>query len=122
EGLKNYDMVVREYNGAAEIYPNNADVRFALGQVHQQSGNFDQAIDAYQLAMRDSACEVMARVSASQCLLTQGKPEAAIQQLEQALQSVRRAPSSLIDPAIWAARPREDGEEHQAPDVEVSLL
>jgi len=121
EGLKNYDMVVREYNAAAEIYPNNADVRFALGQVHQQSGNFDQAIDAYQLAMRDSAFEVMARVSSAQCLLSQGKPEAAIQQLEQALQSVRRGPKGSIDPAVWAARPREEGEEHQAPEVEISL-
>jgi len=98
EGLKNYDMVVREYNGAAEIYPNNADVRFALGQVHQQSGNFDQAIDAYQLAMRDSAFEVMARVSSAQCLLSQGKPEAAIQQLEQALQSVRRGSKDQSTP------------------------
>lgn len=121
EGLKNYDMVVREYNAAAEIYPNNADVRFALGQVHQQAGNFDQAIDAYQLAVRDSALEVVARASSAQCLLSQGKPEAAIQQLEQALQAVRRGSKGAIDPAVWAARPREEGEEHQAPEVEISL-
>ncbi len=121
EGLKNYDMVVREYNAAAEIYPNNADVRFALGQVHQQSGNFDQAMDAYQLAMRDSSFEVMARASTAQCLLAQGKPEAAIQQLEQALPNVRRGAKGSIDPAVWAARPREEGEEHQAPEVEISL-
>jgi tetratricopeptide (TPR) repeat protein len=122
EGQKHFEMVAREYTQAAEIYPNNADVRFALGQIYQQSGYFDQAIDAYQLAMRDSACEVMARVSTAHCLLAQGKPEAAIQQLEQALQSVRRAPAGLIDPSSWAARPREEGEEHQAPDVEISLL
>ncbi len=121
EGLKNYDMVVREYNAAAEIYPNNADVRFALGQVHQQSGNFDQAIDAYQLAMRDSSFEVIVRVSSAQCLLAQGKLEAAIQQLEQALQVVRTGAKGSIDPSVWAARPREEGEEHQAPEVEISL-
>jgi tetratricopeptide (TPR) repeat protein len=122
EGQKHYATVVREYTQAAEVYPNNADVHFALGQIHQQSGAFDQALDAYQLAMRDSSCEVMARVSAAHCLLAQGKPEAAISQLEQALQSVRRAPVGVIDPSSWAARPREDGEEHQAPDVEISLL
>jgi tetratricopeptide (TPR) repeat protein len=121
EGLKNYDMVVREYNAAAEIYPNNADVRFALGQVHQQSGNFDRAIDAYQLAMRDSSFEVMARASSAQCLLAQGKLEATIQQLEQALQVVRTGAKGSIDPTVWAARPREEGEEHQAPEVEISL-
>ena len=123
EGQRNYDMVVREYNQAIEAYPNNADVHFALGQVHQQAGSFDRAVDAYTLAMRDSAVEVLAHVSAAQCLLSQGRPETAITQLEQALQMVRRPiPGTAIDPTIWAARPREEGEEHQAPEVEISML
>jgi len=122
EGQRQYDVVAREYNQAAETYPNNADVHFALGQIHQQAGYFDRAIDAYTLAMRDSAVEVVARVSASQCLLAQGKPEAAIQLLEQALQTVRQTSKGSIDPSLWAARPREDGEEHQAPEVEISML
>ncbi len=121
EGQKHADVVIREYTQSVDIYPNNADVHFALGQVYHQSGQFDKAIDSYILAMRDSAVEVLARVSTAQSLLTQGKPEAAIQQLEQALQSVRRSPM-LIEPAIWAARPREEGEQHQAPEVEISLL
>jgi tetratricopeptide (TPR) repeat protein len=121
EGQKQYNFAAREYSQATETYPNNADVRFALGQVHQQAGYFDQAIDAYQLAMRDSSYEVLARCSMAQCLLTQGKPEAAIQQLEQALQGVRLSASS-VDPTVWAARPREEGEEHQAPEVEISLV
>src|SRR6266567_4898952 len=122
ERQKQYEMVMREYSQAAETYPNNFDVRFAQGQIHQQCGNYDQAIDAYQFAIRDSSYEVMARTSAAQCLLTQGKPEAAIQQLEQALQSVRNNTRGSIDPTVWAARPREEGEEHQAPEVEISLL
>jgi tetratricopeptide (TPR) repeat protein len=122
EGQKNYEMVVREYVQAVETYPNNADVRFALGQIHQQSGYFDEALDAYQYAIRDSSYEVMARLSSAHCLLAQGKPEAAIQQLELALQLVRSGERSSIDPAEWAARPREEGEEHQAPEVEISLL
>lgn len=122
EGLKHYDAVIREYNAAAETYPNNSDVRFAQGQMHQQAANYDRALDAYQLAMRDSSYEVLARASAAQCLLTQGKPEAAIQQLEQALQSVRTNARGSLDPSVWAARPREDGEEHQAPEVEISLV
>ena len=123
EGQRHYETVVREYQQAVETYPNNADVHFALGQMHQQAGYYDKALESYQLAMRDSAVEVMARVSAAQCLLSQGKPEEAIQQLEQSLQNVRRASTNaLIDPSIWAARPREDGEEHQAPEVEISML
>jgi tetratricopeptide (TPR) repeat protein len=122
EGQKHYEMVVREYIQAAETYANNFDVRFALGLIYQQSGNFDQALDAYQFAMRDTSYEVMARVSSAYCLLAQGKPEAAIQQLEQALQSARSGSKGSIDPAVWAARPREEGEEHQAPEVEISLL
>ncbi|HLQ10380.1 MAG TPA: tetratricopeptide repeat protein, partial [Ktedonobacteraceae bacterium] len=121
-GQRNYDTVVSEYNHAAEEHPQNADVHFALGQMHQQAGNFDKAIDSYTQATRDSSLETMARVSAAQCLLAQGKPEAAIQQLEQALQSARRLSGAPIDPSIWAARPREEGEEHQAPEVEISML
>ncbi len=122
EGQKHYDAVIREYNTASETYPNNFDVRFAQGQMHQQAGNYDQAIDAYQYAIRDSSYEVLARTSSAQCLLSQGKPEAAIQQLEQALQSVRNNTRAAIDPTVWAARPREDGEQHSAPEVEISLL
>ena len=122
EGQRNYEPVVREYTQATETYPNNADIHFALGQIHQQAGNFDQAIDAYQMARRDSSYEVLARASSAQCLLTQGKAEAAISQLEQALQSVRRSPGGSVDPSVWAARPREEGEEHQAPEVEISML
>lgn len=122
EGQRHYTAVAREYLQAAETHPNNADVHFTLGQIHQQAGNFDKAIDAYSLAMRDSAVDVIARVSTAQCYLTQGKPDDAIQQLEQALQTVRRSSTGSIDPGIWAARPREEGEEHQAPEVEISML
>jgi tetratricopeptide (TPR) repeat protein len=121
EGQKHADAVIREYAQAAEIYPNNADVHFSLALIYHQAGMFDRAIDAYLQAMRDSAVEVLARVGAAQSFLSQGKPEAAIQQFEHALQVVRRSPAS-IDPTIWAARPREEGEEHQAPEGEISLL
>ncbi len=120
EGQKLADAILREYIQSSDIYPNNADVHYSLGQIYQQCGQFDRAIDEYALAVRDSAVEVLARVSAAQALLTQGKPEAAIQQFEQALQQVRRSPHA-VDPATWAARPREEGEEHQAPEVEISL-
>jgi tetratricopeptide (TPR) repeat protein len=122
EGQRKYEAVVRDYNQAAEVYPNNADVHYALGQIHQHAGQYDKAIAAYQLAMRDSAVDVLARVSAAQCLLSQGKPDDAIQQLEQALQTVRRNSTGSIDPGAWAARPREEGEEHQAPEVEISMI
>ncbi len=120
EGQRNADAVIREYRQALEIYPNNADVQYALGQVYQQCGQFEQAIDAYTQATRDSAVEILARTSMAQVYLAQGKPEPAIGQLEQAQQKVRQT-SKSIDPAVWAARPREEGEEHQAPEMEIAL-
>ncbi len=119
-GQKHVDGVLREYNKAADISPNNADINFALGQVYQQCGQFDRAVDEYTLAMRDNAVELLARVSLARTFLAQGRPESAIQQLEQSLQIVRHTPNA-IDPTTWAARPREDGEEHQAPDKEIAL-
>jgi tetratricopeptide (TPR) repeat protein len=120
EGQRLADMVQREYKQAIEVYPNNADLYFALGQVYQQCGQFNPALDAYmQAAARDGSVEILARASAAQSLLIQGKPEAAIDQLDQALQMVRRTPT-VIDPATWAARPREEGEQHKAPEVELS--
>ncbi len=78
EGQKHYDIVAREYIQAADMYPNNVDVVYSLGQIHQQAGNYDKAIDAYTQAMRDNIVEVLARTSAANCFLAQGKPEAAI--------------------------------------------
>jgi tetratricopeptide (TPR) repeat protein len=121
EPQQRVEAVLREYQQAVDLYPDNADLYFALGQIQQQMGHFDRAVDSYLLAAaRDSSMEVIARASAAQCYLTQGKPEAAIQQFDQALQVVRRSPAA-IDPATWAARPREEGEEHKAPEVELSL-
>lgn len=119
EGQKHARAVIREYTQNSEIYPNNADVHYALGHIYHQCGYYDRAVEEYAQAVRDSHIEVFARASAAQALLAQGRPEAAIQQLEQALQTIRLNPQS-IDPATWAARPREDGEEHRAPEVEIS--
>ncbi|MBE3560738.1 MAG: tetratricopeptide repeat protein [Ktedonobacteraceae bacterium] len=120
EGQKHASMVLREYQQARDLYPNNADVHFSIGQIYHQMGQFDKAVDEYLLAMRDSEVEVIARASAAQCLLVQGRPSEAIHQLEQATQTVQRDPSA-VDPATWAARPREEGEEHKAPGVELSV-
>ncbi len=122
EGQHSYEMVMRAYNRVSESYPYNTYVHFALGQIHQHLGNYNKAIDAYLRAMRNSTLEVMARFSIAQCLLFQDKPEVAVEQLEQALRNVRHASSGSIDPSVWAARPRQEGEEPLAPEVEISML
>jgi tetratricopeptide (TPR) repeat protein len=119
-GQKHADFVIREYLQALDLHPNNADVHYTLGQIYQQSGQYDRALDSYLLATRDNAVEILARVSAAQTLFAQGRPEPAMQHLEQALQQVRQSPTAM-DLATWAARPREEGEEHQAPEMEISL-
>jgi len=120
QGQKYAEFVIREYLQALDLYPNNADVHYALGQIYQQCGQYDLALDSYLLGTRDNAVEVLARVSTAQTLFAQGRPEPAMQHLEQALQQVRQS-STAMDPATWAARPREEGEEHQAPEMEISL-
>lgn len=119
-GQKYADFVIREYLQALDLSPNNADVHYTLGQIYQQCGQYDRALDSYLLGTRDNSVEVLARVSAAQTLFVQGRPEPAMQHLEQALQLVRQSPKAM-DPATWAARPREEGEEHQAPEMEISL-
>lgn len=122
EGQRHYEAVAREYNAAAEAHAGNTDIQFALGQIHQQAASYDWALQAYQMAMRGGEIEALARVSAAHCLLAQGRPEQAIQHLEKSLRLVRQTPAGFIDPRVWAVRPREDGEEHQAPEVELSML
>jgi tetratricopeptide (TPR) repeat protein len=119
-GQKHADFVIREYLQALDLYPNNADVHYSLGQIYQQCGQYDRALDSYLLGTRDNGVEILARVSAAQTLFAQGRPEPAMQHLEQALQLVRQSPAAM-EPATWAARPREEGEEHQAPEMEISL-
>ncbi|HEY4032964.1 MAG TPA: tetratricopeptide repeat protein [Ktedonobacteraceae bacterium] len=120
QGQKYAEFVIREYLQALDLYPNNADIHYALGQIYQQCGQYDLALDSYLLGTRDNAVEVLARVSTAQTLFAQGRPEPAMQHLEQALQQIRQS-STTMDPATWAARPREEGEEHQAPEMEISL-
>src|SRR5438270_13709029 len=114
-------MVMRVYNRVSESYPYNTYVHFALGQLHQQLGNYNKAIDAYLRAMRNSLLEVMSRFSIAQCLLFQDDPEVAQQQLEQALRNVRHASAGSIEASVWAARTRQEGEEPLAPEVEISM-
>jgi putative peptidoglycan lipid II flippase len=122
EELSKYEIVTHAYNQAAIAHSDNADVYFALGQIHQQSGNYVMAIAAYKLAMSNSAIELMARFSIARCLLSLDRPQDAVQQLEDALQSLRRTSAVSIDPIMWAARPRAEGKEHLAPEVEISML
>lgn len=122
EELSKYEIVTHAYNQAAITHPDNVDIYFSLGQIHQQSGNYVMAIAAYKRAMSNSATEVMARFSIAQCLLSLNRPLDAVQQLEEALQSLRHTSEVSIDPILWAARPRTEGKEHLAPEVEISML
>jgi len=70
-GQRNYKLVIHEYSQAVEVYPDNAYVHFSLGTIHQQLGNFDKAVNAYNLAFCESSLEVIARYNAARCLLNQ---------------------------------------------------
>ena len=62
-GQKYADFVIREYLQALDLYPNNADIHYALGQIYQQCGQYDRALDSYLLGIRDNSVEILARAS-----------------------------------------------------------
>jgi tetratricopeptide (TPR) repeat protein len=122
DGQRYYEVVAREYGQAVEATPSNVDLRYGFGQIQQQAGRFADAITSYQQAMTGPGMEVLSRYAVARCYLDQGGATNAMQavrELEEASVAGRRSP---IDPTVWAARPREENEEHQAPDVEISLL
>ncbi len=123
-GQRNYKLVIHEYSQAVEVYPDNVYVHFSLGTIHQQLGNFEKAVNAYNLALCESSLEVIARYNAARCLLYQGQPDVAIQQLSQALSKIRQTSTgteSLVD-RIWAARPRKESGENETPEKEILKL
>ncbi len=121
-GGRGYDDVVREYLQALDTNPTNLDLRYALGVVHLVVGRQQEAVTAFQQAAAGQGLEVLGRFGAGQAYLLSGDAASAAQaarELEEAAALVRRAPP---DPAVWAARPRFEGEEVLPPEVEVSQL
>ncbi len=123
-GQRNYKLVIHEYSQAVEVYPDNAYVHFSLGTIQQQLGNFDKAVNAYNLALCESSLEVIARYNAARCLLYQGLSDDAIQQLSQALRKVRQTSTGTesLEDRIWAARPRKESGENGTPEKEILKL
>ncbi len=122
DGQRYYEVVAREYAQAVEASPSNVDLRYGFGQIQQQAGRFTEAITSYQQAMSGPGMEVLSRYAVARCYLDLGGASNAMQaarELEEAAIAGQRSP---IDANVWAARPREENEEHHAPDVEISLL
>jgi tetratricopeptide (TPR) repeat protein len=122
EAMRGADEVVREYQQALEFSPTSADLRYALGQVYLAAGRPHEAQDAFQQTASAPGMEVLARFAEGQALLSLGDPNGAAQAvraLEEASAAARRSPP---EPTVWASRPRADGEDRLAPDLEISML
>jgi tetratricopeptide (TPR) repeat protein len=122
EGLRSYEALAREYLQTLELNPANADLRYALGQVYLAAGRQQEALTSFQQIATSPGLEVLARFAAGQALLMTGTPEGAalaVRELEEASAAIRTTPP---EPTVWAARPRADGEERLAPDLEISML
>ncbi|WIG61957.1 MAG: hypothetical protein OJF49_004706 [Ktedonobacterales bacterium] len=120
--LLGYDEVVHEYAQALEANPTNVDLRYALATIQMNAGRHQDAVTSFQQAALGSGMEVLARYGAGQSLLLAGDPVSAsqsVRELEEAAAAARRSPP---DPAVWAARPRLEGEEHLSPEIEVAQL
>ncbi len=117
-----YDETLREYVSALETSPTNGDLRYGLAVMYHVAGRAREALSSYQAAMMAPGLEMLSRVGAGIVLLMMNDAQSgalAVRELEEASAAIRRAPPS---PALWAARPRLDGEEAVAPDIEISQL
>jgi tetratricopeptide (TPR) repeat protein len=122
EGMRSYDDVVRAYLQALETSPANSDLRYALGQVYLLAGRHQEALTSFRQCAHMPGMEVLARFGAGQALLAANDPPSGVQavaELEEASKIARMTPP---EPTVWAARPRADGEERLAPDIEISML
>ena len=122
ENLRSHDAVVREYLQALELSPTNADLRYALGQVYLVASRQAEASTCFQQIVGAPGLETLAYCALGQALLLPGDPSSsalAARELEQALNAARMTPPEAT---VWAARPRVDGEEHLAPEMEISAL
>jgi tetratricopeptide (TPR) repeat protein len=122
ENLRGFDEVVREYLQALDLTPINADLRYALGEVYLAANRHQEALTCFQQAASAPGWEVLAHYGAAEALLLAGdvaSASAAAKELEEAGAIARRAPP---DPAVWAARPRLQGAETLAPELEISML
>ncbi len=122
ENLRSYEEVVREYVQALDGSPINPDLRYALGQIHLAANRQQEALTSFQQIATAPGLEVLARYAAGQACLLSGDPASAamaVRELEAASSAVRQSPP---DPALWTVRPRLDGEELLAPEMEVSML
>lgn len=122
ENLRSYEETVREYSQALDVSPINPDLRFALGQIHLAANRQQEALTCFQQIVTAPGMEVLARYAAGQACLLSGDPASAsmaVRELEAAAAAVRQSPP---DPSLWTARPRLDGEELLAPELEVSML
>ena len=122
ESLRNQDEIVRAYIQALDTNPANPDLRYALGQIHLAAGRQQEAVTCFQQAGTALGFEVLARFAAGQAYLLTGdatNAAHAVRELEEASAAARRTP---VEPTVWAARPRSEGEEHLSPELEVSML
>ena len=122
EGMRSHEEISKDYLQAIESMPGNPDLRYALAEIQLFAGRPAEALSGFQQIALAPGFELLGRYGAGQALLLSGDSASAakaVRELEEASAVVRRSPP---DPALWAVRPRGDGEDHLAPELEVSTL
>ena len=122
ENFRSYDEIVREYVQALDKSQGNANLRYALGEVHLAASRQQEALTAFQHIVTVPGFEALARYALGQTFLLTGdqiNAASAVRELEDAAGIVRRNPP---EPALWSARPRAENEERLSPEIEISML
>ncbi|TVP65082.1 MAG: hypothetical protein EA342_15015 [Leptolyngbya sp. LCM1.Bin17] len=98
----NYDQARQSYQAVLQRQPSHPDALLALGGLEFQVGNYDQADRLYQQALAQDSHNSTARTSLAALNAVQGRPLAALGQL-QAWQREQRA-QGTVDPQVSRQR------------------
>jgi tetratricopeptide (TPR) repeat protein len=60
---KNYDDAKVQFEKAVEVFPNNGNAYFYLGEIERNLGNFEKAIEFYRLAVENNAAKKYYKMS-----------------------------------------------------------
>jgi tetratricopeptide (TPR) repeat protein len=98
--MKNYDGALVEFNKAAQLDPQRAEVQEHLGNVYWEMGDWTSARQAFMTELSHDPASCAARWKAANCLLEEHvSPDQALQELNRVIQQCGTLMQAKVDRA-----------------------